>query len=242
MRERLDKVLVKRGFANSRETAQRLIHDAKIQVDGYVDIKPSTLVDINVNITNVEDIRYVSRGGIKIESAIIRFGVTVENKTALDIGASTGGFSDCLLQMGVKKVFAVDVGYGQLAWKIRQDSRVIVIERLNARYITKQDVPEPIDICVIDVSFISLKKIIPAIIPLLVENGEVIALFKPQFEVGRGEVGKGGIVRDEAKRKSALKDMCLTFEELGLKVIDTMESPIKGHDGNVEYFIYAKNL
>ncbi|MFQ3573629.1 MAG: TlyA family RNA methyltransferase [Thermodesulfovibrionales bacterium] len=240
MRERLDKLLVKKGFANSRETAQRLIQDGKIEINGYVHLKPSTLVETDVNINKVDDLRYVSRGGLKLESALSGFGIAATDKVALDIGASTGGFSDCLLQMGVKKVFAVDVGYGQLAWKIRQDVRVVVLERINARYITSQDIPDPIDLAVIDVSFISLKKIIPAIVPLLVDDGEVVALFKPQFEVGRGDVGKGGIVRDEQKRLKSLNDMIVAFEDFGLKVVDTMESPIKGHDGNVEYFIYAK--
>ncbi|MCX8027747.1 MAG: TlyA family RNA methyltransferase [Thermodesulfovibrionales bacterium] len=242
MKQRLDKVLVKRGFASSRETAQRLIQEGKVEIDGLIDLKPSTMVDIDVNISRVEDLKYVSRGGIKLEAAINRFGIDVENKIAMDVGASTGGFSDCLLQNGVKKVYAVDVGYGQLAWKIRQDSRVVVLERLNARYISQENIPEPVEICVIDVSFISLKKIIPAIIPLLVTGGEVIALFKPQFEVGRQDVGKGGIVRDEFKRVNALHDMCEVFEGFGLNVIDTMTSPIKGHDGNVEYFIYAKKV
>lgn len=240
MRERLDKVLVMRGFASSREVAQKLIEDKMIEIDGYIEIKPSTLVDIDVAIKKVEELKYVSRGGIKLESAIIKFGLSIQNKVALDIGASTGGFTDCLLQMGVRRVFAVDVGYGQLAWKIRQDSRVIVLERLNARYITKEDIPEPIDVCVIDVSFISLKKIIPSIIPLLVQGGVIIALFKPQFEVGKGEVGKGGVVKDEKKRLKSLNDMCFVFGGFGLEVVATMESPIKGRDGNVEYFIYAK--
>lgn len=240
MKERLDKIIVKKQLAPTRETAQELIIQGKVTINGIVSRKASSLVDFNDNISIIEDMPYVSRGGFKLKGAIERFNIYVEDKVAIDIGSSTGGFTDCLLQNGINKVYCVDVGYGQLAWKIREDKRVIVLDRINARYLTPDMLPELVDIAVIDVSFISLRLIVPPLIRLLKECGEIVSLVKPQFELGKGHVSRGGIVKNEDKRLEALKGICSFYEEKGVEVIDTMESPIKGTKGNVEYFIYAK--
>lgn len=238
-RDRLDKVLVERGLVRSREYAQQIIKEGKLIVRGLIDLKPSSLIDINSEITIMDEPKYVSRGGIKLEAALEHFNIPVHSKTAIDVGASTGGFTDCLLQRGAKRVYCVDVGYGQLAWKLRQDERVVVLDRINARYLNETSIPEPLDMAVIDVSFISLRLIIPPVVGVLKQTAEVIALIKPQFEVGKGEVGKGGIVKEKDKRLRAVKGVCEFIRDYGLTVIGTMESPIKGQQGNVEYFVYA---
>jgi 23S rRNA (cytidine1920-2'-O)/16S rRNA (cytidine1409-2'-O)-methyltransferase len=239
-KERLDKILVDSGMAVSRERARALIMEGKVYVNGIPVSKAGALINADAKIElRGEDIPYVSRGGLKLEAAIRHFNISLQNKIAMDIGSSTGGFTDCMLQNGVKKVYCIDVGYGQLAWKLRQDSRIVLVERTNIRYLEKEKIPDSIDIATIDVSFISLNKVVPKVMEFLREDGEIIALIKPQFEVGRGEVDKGGIVRDEAKRLKAVEDMKKDFETIGLKVIGTMQSPISGQKGNVEYFIYA---
>lgn len=238
-KDRLDKVLVERGLARSRESAQQIIREGKLMVKGLIDLKPSSLIDTNSEIVVIDEPKYVSRGGIKLEAALEHFNISVHEKTAIDVGASTGGFTDCLLQRGIKRVYCVDVGYGQLAWKLRQDERVVVLDRINARYLNETSLPEPLDMAVIDVSFISLRLIIPPVMGVLKQTAEVIALIKPQFEVGKGEVGKGGIVKGNDKRLRAVKGVCDFIRECGLTVIGTMESPIKGQKGNVEYFVYA---
>ena len=182
---------------------------------------------------------YVSRGGLKLAAALREFGVDVTGMTALDVGASTGGFTDCLLQHGVNKVYAVDVGYGQMAWKVRQDPRVVVIERVNIREMSPTLVPETVDLVVIDVSFISLEKVIPVVLQFLKPGARVLALIKPQFEVGKGQVGKGGIVRDESARFAAVEKVREAFGKNDLKVSGVIPSPITGQDGNVEYLIHA---
>ncbi|HIJ60115.1 MAG TPA: TlyA family RNA methyltransferase [Nitrospirae bacterium] len=240
MKERLDKVIIKNKLACSREIAQELILQGKVTVNGIVSKKTSTLVKPNDKISIIEEPKYVSRGGYKLMGAIDKFKISLTGKAALDVGASTGGFTDCLLQKGIQTVYCVDVGYGQLAWKIREDKRVKVLDRTNARYLTNEMLPELVDIAVIDVSFISLKLIVPTIIKLLHNKGEILSLVKPQFEVGKIFVSKGGIVKEESKRIEALQDICSFYEGIGLEIIGTMESPIKGTKGNVEYFIYSK--
>jgi len=237
---RLDRLLVERGLVESRERGQALILAGQVLVNDQKVDKAGTLVpeDAEIRITG-ERMPYVSRGGLKLEGALKHFNVSAEGKTALDVGASTGGFSDCLLQHGAKKVYAVDVGYGQIAWKLRQDPRVVMIERTNIRDMDPKLVPEPIDIAVIDVSFISLEKVVPSVLRFLVPAGELIALIKPQFEVGKEHVGKGGIVRDEVARHAAVGTIEAFVKGLGLEVKGVVPSPITGQDGNVEFLIYA---
>ncbi len=240
MKERLDKVIVNRGLAPSRESAQILIEEGKILVKGKIGLKSSSLIDPDAEISITGGPKYVSRGGLKLEAALDNFGISLDNKKAIDVGSSTGGFTDCLLQRGIERVYCIDVGYGQLAWRLRQDKRVVVIERFNARNLSLEIVPERVDIAVIDVSFISLTKIVPSVIQVLKDTGEIVALVKPQFEVGKGEVGRGGIVREEEKRLRALKSISEFFLASGLNVNATMQSPITGYKGNIEYFIYAR--
>jgi len=237
---RLDRLLVGRGLSESRERAQAVIIAGQVLVSGQKIDKAGALIPEDAVIRVLgESLPYVSRGGLKLEAALKEFRVVAEGKVALDVGASTGGFTDCLLQSGVKKVYAVDVGYGQMAWKLRQDARVVTIERTNIREIDPSLLPEPIDIAVADVSFISLEKVIPGILKFLKPEAEIIALIKPQFEVGKGQVGKGGIVRDEAARTAAVHRITDNFRGLGLEVKGVIPSPITGQDGNVEYLIYA---
>lgn len=239
MKKRLDKLLVEKGLASTRQRALPLIMEGRVIVNGSVITKPGTLIkeDSIIEIKGKE-IPYVSRGGLKLEAAIKHFGISVKDKIAMDIGSSTGGFTDCLLKNGAKKVYCIDVGYGQLDWKLRQDSRVILYERTNIRYLDREKIPDKIDIATIDVSFISLLKVIPKVLEFLEDKGEIIALIKPQFEVGKAEVGKGGIVRDEKKRIETINKIKDGSEAFGLKTIGIMESPILGQKGNVEYFIY----
>jgi 23S rRNA (cytidine1920-2'-O)/16S rRNA (cytidine1409-2'-O)-methyltransferase len=237
---RLDRLLVDRGLAESRERAQALIFAGQVLVNGQKKEKAGALVAEDAELRIIgETLPFVSRGGLKLEAALREFRIDVSGKTALDVGASTGGFTDCLLQQGAKKVYAVDVGYGQLAWKLRQDPRVITIERTNIREIAPSLIQEPVDIVVIDVSFISLEKVIPSILPFLSKNGEIVALIKPQFEVGREQVSKGGIVRDEAARTAAVNRIVAFVREQGFEVKGVIPSPITGQDGNVEYLMYA---
>ena len=237
---RLDRLLVGRGLSESRERAQAVIIAGQVLVSGQKIDKAGALVPENAEIRVLgESLPYVSRGGLKLEAALKEFRIVAEGKVALDVGASTGGFTDCLLQSGVKKVYAVDVGYGQMAWKLRQDARVVTIERTNIREIAPSLLPEPIDIVVADVSFISLEKVVPGILKFLKPEAEIVALIKPQFEVGKGQVGKGGIVRDDAARTAAVNRITEYFRGLGLEVKGVIPSPITGQDGNVEYLIYA---
>jgi 23S rRNA (cytidine1920-2'-O)/16S rRNA (cytidine1409-2'-O)-methyltransferase len=237
---RIDRLLVERGMVDSRERAQAIIFAGQVLANGRKLDKAGALVPEDADIRILGDmLPYVSRGGLKLEAALEKFAVVVEGKTALDVGASTGGFTDCLLQRGVVKVYAVDVGYGQIAWKIRQDPRVVTIERTNIRTMDQSFIREPIDIAVIDVSFISLEKVIPAILSYLKPQSELIALIKPQFEVGKEEVGKGGIVRDQAAREAAVNRIVEFTKKLGLDVQGVVPSPITGQDGNQEYLMFA---
>jgi len=237
---RIDLALVRRGLAESRERAQAMIVAGQVMVNNQKVEKAGALVpgDGDIRILGTP-MPYVSRGGLKLEAALREFKVDVSGKTAMDVGASTGGFTDCLLQHGCRKVYAVDVGYGQMAWKLRQDQRVVVIERVNIRDMAPSLVPEQVDIAVIDVSFISLEKVIPAVQQFLKPVAAVIALIKPQFEVNREQVGKGGIVRDDAAREAAKERITAFVQEQGFDVRGVIPSPITGQDGNVEYLIHA---
>lgn len=240
---RLDLLLVERGLVESRERGRALILAGQVLVQGQKQDKAGVLVPEDAELRILGDtLPFVGRGGLKLEKALTEFGVSVRDKTCLDVGASTGGFTDCLLQHGAVKVYAVDVGYGQMAWKIRQDPRVVVIERVNVRDIEPSLVPEPIDLVVIDVSFISLEKVIPAVLKFLKPQAELIALIKPQFEVGKGLVGKGGIVRDEAARDAVKERIAGFVGERGFEVKGIVPSPITGQDGNVEFLIYASGI
>ncbi len=235
---RVDKKLVESGLAKSRQDAQRRVLAGDVWCGNQRIMKSGTLISENMvlRLTGTSP-PYVSRGGLKLEAALKAFYLDVRDRTAIDIGASTGGFTDCLLKHGARCVYAVDVGYGQLDWKLRQDKRVIVIERTNARYLTSEIIPEPIQAFTIDVSFISLKKIIPAVVPLLVPGGWGIMLIKPQFEVGKGEVGKGGIVKDPDKHKRVIDDITAFCQNLGLTIIGHIPSPILGAKGNREFLL-----
>jgi len=236
--ERIDKLLVDRGLASSRTKAQALVMSAVVLVDEQLVSKPSETFSSNAHIRlkggDDPALRYVSRGGLKLEAGLHEFQINVNRLICLDVGASTGGFTDCLLQNGARKVVAVDVGHNQLDWKLRSDPRVESREGVNARYLKPEDF-EKFDLATIDVAFISATKILPAVVPLLSEAGRIITLIKPQFEVGKGEVGKGGIVSDPEKHARVVAEVNHAAEVLGLRVAGTIESPIRGADGNVEF-------
>ena len=244
-RERIDKLLVDRGLAESRTKAQAMIMAGVVLVEEQRVEKPSHQFDINssIRIKGSDDptSRYVGRGGLKLEAALREFQIDVADLMCLDVGASTGGFTDCLLQNGARKVFAVDVGHNQIDWRLRNDPRVEVREGVNARYLNAEDFPQKFDLAVMDVSFISATKVLPAIVPLLAARGAIITLIKPQFEVGRGEVGGGGVVRDQAARARAVEEVNNAAKALGLKVVNVIESPITGAEGNVEYLALYRN-
>jgi len=237
-RVRLDTLLVERGWFSSRSRARAAILAGKVRVDGRLVDKAGEPVDPEARIEVAGDpIPYVSRGGLKLEHALKEFALAaaVAGATCADIGASTGGFTDCLLQHGARRVYAIDVGYGQLAWRLRQDERVVVMERTNARHLREGDLPEAVDLVTVDVSFISLRLILPAAVRLLVPGGGVIALVKPQFEAGPADVGKGGVVRDPAVHRRVLHEVTAAAEDLGLDLLGLTASPILGADGNREF-------
>ena len=225
--------MVARGLAESRSLAQRLIGAGEVLVDGRVVDKPGAQVPMTATLTLAARPRFVSRGGEKLDAALERFAIPVAGRVAADIGASTGGFTDCLLQRGALRVYALDVGYGQLAWTLRQDPRVVALERTNARYVTA--LPERVDLIVSDVSFISVRLIYPMAVRWLREGGEIVSLIKPQFEAGRAQVGKGGVVRDPAVHRQVLVEVCAALAELGLGLRGLMVSPLLGPAGNVEF-------
>jgi 23S rRNA (cytidine1920-2'-O)/16S rRNA (cytidine1409-2'-O)-methyltransferase len=244
-RERLDKLLVDRGLAPSRERARALILAGKVEVTGQVAAKAGAMIDLAATVTlREEDHPYVSRGALKLEKGLDAFGIDPAGKVALDIGASTGGFTDLMLRRGARRVYAIDVGYGQLAWSLRTDARVVVLERTNVRAMDLSLVPEPCDLAVIDVSFISLTLVLPRIAQLLgpPPGKPIVALVKPQFEVGRDQVGKGGVVRDEAARARAIDKVRDWARAHGFEVRaeDVVESPITGPAGNVEYLLLLR--
>ncbi len=238
-KQRLDCLLVRRGLYESREKAKRAIMSGLIVVDNKLIDKPGTEVDIGSDIEIKGDpCPYVSRGGLKLEKAIQVFDVGINNKVAIDVGASTGGFTHCLLEFGAKKVYAVDVGYGQLDWNLRNDPRVVPIERKNIRYITLNDIGEKCDIATIDVSFISLKKVIPAVMNLITEKGEIIALIKPQFETERHKVGKKGVVKSPCIHYEVINSVIQFCDEKEMSFNAITYSPITGPKGNIEYLIH----
>lgn len=243
-RERIDKLLVERRLADSRTRAQAMVMAGVVLVDEQRVEKPSQQFDPNssIRIKGSDDptARYVGRGGLKLEAALREFQIDVTGLYCLDVGASTGGFTDCLLQHGARAVVALDVGHNQIDWRLRNDPRVEVREGVNARYLKPEDFPQPFDLAVMDVSFISATKVLPAIGPLLGAGGAIITLIKPQFEVGRGEVGGGGIVRDPGKRLRAVEEVNRFAKRLGLEVVKVMESPIAGAEGNIEYLAFYK--
>ena len=246
MKKRLDAVLMEKGLFETRSKAQAVIMAGSVLVKGQKIDKAGTLIDENSDIRILGNkLKYVSRGGLKLEAALSEFAVLPKGRICLDIGASTGGFTDCLLQEGAEKVYAVDVGYGQMDLKVRNDPKVVVIERTNARNLTAGTLYEKeteknkyASLAVIDVSFISLSKILPAVYSLLSENGEVVALVKPQFEAGRSLVGKGGIVKDRSTHDLVLKNTIAAAGSIGFKFIASCSSPIKGADGNIEFLIH----
>ena len=241
MKERLDVLLVKRNLAESREKAKAVIMAGIVYVDGQKADKPGDTFseDAAVEVRG-KGLPYVSRGGLKLEKAMREFGLQLQGRTCMDIGASTGGFTDCMLQNGAQRVYSVDVGYGQLAWSLRTDPRVVNLERTNARYLTREQVPEEIGFFSVDVSFISLTLILPAVRPLLAEHGQAVCLIKPQFEAGREKVGKKGVVRDKAVHEEVIEKIRSFALENGFSVLGLTFSPVKGPEGNIEYLIYLE--
>lgn len=243
MKERLDVLLVRQGLAASREKAKAVIMAGNVLVNGQREDKAGTMIDEKAEITvKGKQLAYVSRGGLKLEKAMKHFSLTLEGKVCMDVGASTGGFTDCMLQNGAVKVYSVDVGHGQLAWKLRNDERVVCMEKTNMRYVTADDIEELAQFVSIDVSFISLKKILPAVRRILVDGGEVVALIKPQFEAGREKVGKKGVVRDQKVHEEVIAMITEFAMDNSFKLLHLDYSPIKGPEGNIEYLLHMKKL
>lgn len=241
MKERLDVLLVKRNLAESREKAKAIIMSGNVFVEGQREDKAGTTFSDEVQIEiKGHTMPYVSRGGLKLEKAIANFDVDLEGKVCTDVGSSTGGFTDCMLQNGARKVFAIDVGRGQLAWKLRQDDRVVCMEKTNIRYVTPEDLGEKIDFSSIDVSFISLTKVLEPIRNYLKPNGEIVALIKPQFEAGREKVGKKGVVREKSTHHEVIKLVTSYAASIGFQILGIEFSPIKGPEGNIEYLVHLK--
>ena len=242
MEIRLDLLLVQKNIISSREKAKEFIKDGKVIIDGQVCLKPSQTFNEDADIKFIgETLKYVGRGGLKLEKAIETFGLTLSYKICADIGASTGGFTDCMLQNGAKIVYAVDVGHDQLAEKLKNDERVINLEGINARYITEDEIPQKLDFISVDVSFISLRLVLPQLKEFLSENGEIVALIKPQFEAGKSEVGKNGVVKSEKSHITVLNNLFEFFENSNFKIHGITFSPIQGPEGNIEYLVYLKN-
>lgn len=236
-KERLDRLLVHQGLVASREVAVRTILAGGVLVDGAIVDKPARLVACDARIEIERETPFVSRAGEKLAAALDAFSIDPRSLITLDVGCSTGGFTDCLLQRGAERVYAVDVGYGLIDWKLRKDPRVVLLERTNIRYIDRSLIPESIDLAVIDVSFISLTLVLPSVVPLLRETGRVVALVKPQFEVGKGQVGTGGIVRDEGQRRAMVDKVIASGAYLGLEAAGVLDSPVKGRKGNQEILV-----
>jgi len=243
MKERIDKLLVARGLAETRQKAQALILAGQVRADGQPVTKSGALVATEAALEVLQPPAYVGRGGLKLEKALREFGVDAAGRTAVDLGASTGGFTDCLLQAGARRVYAVDVGHGQLDWKLRNDPRVVVREGLNARHLRPDDLPEPFSLVTMDLSFISVTLVLPALRRVIAAGApgqpvNVILLLKPQFEVGKGQVGRGGIVRDEAQHRAVIDKARAAAEGLGFTVRGVIESPIRGAEGNKEFLMH----
>lgn len=244
MKERLDVLLVEQGYASSREKAKAVIMSGNVFVNGQREDKAGTSFD-PAKIKQLEvrgnELKYVSRGGLKLEKAVSCFQLDLKDKICMDIGASTGGFTDCMLQNGAAKVYSIDVGHGQLAWKLRNDERVICMEQTNFRYLTREDIKDEIDFASVDVSFISLRIILPVAREILRKEGEMVCLIKPQFEAGREKVGKNGVVRDEATHREVIMEILDFAYQAGVGIMGLDYSPIKGPEGNIEYLMHIKN-
>ncbi|HJD39939.1 MAG TPA: TlyA family RNA methyltransferase [Candidatus Blautia stercoripullorum] len=241
MKERLDVLLVKRGLAASREKAKAVIMAGSVYVDNQKEDKAGTMFPDTVHIeVRGNTLKYVSRGGLKLEKAMTHFGLKLEGLICMDVGSSTGGFTDCMLQNGAVKVYAIDVGHGQLDWKLRNDPRVVCMEKTNIRYVTSDDIEEKPDFSSIDVSFISLTKVLPPVYELLKDQGQVVCLIKPQFEAGREKVGKKGVVRDPEVHREVIKKITDFASEAGFALLNLEYSPIKGPEGNIEYLLYLQ--
>ena len=241
MKERLDVLLVKRGLAPSREKAKTMIMEGNVFVNNNREDKAgSTFAEDAPIEIHGNTLKYVSRGGLKLEKAMTHFSISLDGMVCMDIGASTGGFTDCMLQNGAKKVYSVDVGYGQFAWKLRQDPRVVCMEKTNIRYVTPEDIDDVLDFASVDVSFISLTKVLPAAYALLKDGGQMVCLIKPQFEAGREKVGKKGVVRDPAVHKEVIEKVIVFAKEQYLQPLALDFSPIKGPEGNIEYLLYLQ--
>ena len=240
-KERLDVLITQRELAPSREKAKAYIMAGVVYVNGQKEDKPGLQTKPDAVIEVREKMKYVSRGGFKLEKAMAVFPLTLEEKVTMDVGASTGGFTDCMLQNGARKVYAVDVGYGQFAWKLRQDLRVVCMEKTNMRYLTRDQIEDDIEFASIDVSFISLSKILTPLQELMTKDGEVVALIKPQFEAGREKVGKKGVVRDPKVHEEVIEKVLTYAREIGFGIHGIDFSPIKGPEGNIEYLAYLKN-
>lgn len=242
MKERLDVLLVKKNLAESREKAKAVIMSGIVYVDGQKEDKAGSMFEDTALVeVRGSTLKYVSRGGLKLEKAMEKFGVGLSGKVCMDVGASTGGFTDCMLQNGAKKVYSVDVGHGQLAWKLRNDERVVCMEKTNIRYVTPEEIPERIQFVSIDVSFISLTKVLGPVQALMEPEGDVVCLIKPQFEAGREKVGKKGVVRDPAVHLEVIQMVASFAGSIGLEALHLDFSPIKGPEGNIEYLLHLKN-
>ena len=242
MKERLDVLLVNRNLAESREKAKAIIMSGIVYVDGQKEDKAGTMFEDTVSVeVRGHTLAYVSRGSLKLEKAMTHFGVTLNGKICMDVGASTGGFTDCMLQNGAVKVYSVDVGHGQLAWKLRNDERVVCMEKTNIRYVTPEDIPDRIQFASIDVSFISLTKVLGPVKELLTEDGQIVCLIKPQFEAGREKVGKKGVVREKSTHLEVIESVIAFAKSIGFGILNLEFSPIKGPEGNIEYLLYLQN-
>jgi len=240
-KKRLDCLIFERGLAESREKAKVMVMMGNVYVDNQKSDKPGTMLPENANIeVRGETLRYVSRGGLKLEKAMAEFPIQLKDKITMDIGASTGGFTDCMLQNGAKKVYSIDVGYGQLAWKLRTDARVVNFERTNVRYLTQEQVPDPVDFFSVDVSFISLCLVLPVARTFMADGAQAVCLIKPQFEAGRGKVGKKGVVREQSIHVEVIEKIVGFVLEHGFSVLGLTFSPVKGPEGNIEYLIYLQ--
>lgn len=242
MKERLDVMLVNRGLATSREKAKVIIMSGIVYVDGQKEDKAGSMFEEKVNVeVRGTTLKYVSRGGLKLEKAMTHFGVQPQGKVCMDVGSSTGGFTDCMLQNGAVKVYAVDVGHGQLDWKLRNDPRVVCMEKTNIRYVTPDDIEDKIGLSSIDVSFISLTKVLGPVKALLTDDGQVVCLIKPQFEAGREKVGKKGVVREKNTHLEVIRKVMEFASEIGFEILNLEFSPIKGPEGNIEYLLHLQN-
>ena len=242
MKKRLDVLLVEQGLADSREKAKAIIMSGIVYVDNNKEDKAGTTFDETAKIeVRGNTLKYVSRGGLKLEKAMDHFGVELAGKVCMDVGASTGGFTDCMLQNGAVKVYSVDVGHGQLAWKLRNDERVVCMEKTNIRYVTPEDIDDKIEFASIDVSFISLTKVLPAVKELLTDSGEIVCLIKPQFEAGREKVGKKGVVREKSVHLEVIEMVASFAGSIGFEALHLEFSPIKGPEGNIEYLLHLRN-